>query len=317
MRASGNFPQHVPAQHADVGAQRAFPRRELRRLGGNERRRARTLFRGTEILFGERENRVRVRVAGGGDADVRWNVSFFEIRFQFPRRHVRENVFPPDDGDAVRMNAERFGERRVGEARIGIVRRHVDFAQNDVLFPFGVARVEPREKHDLRKRVEGRFRGFGGNVGVIDGAVEGRVGVEASADGLHAAHDFLRAVFFRALERHVFEVMRKPAAEKFLLVDAAGLHPDLHGKQTRRERLPEKRWDAASEPRAARERRERIQNIHTEKKIRKLFCRNRRESCAAPSRRAKIRAACKESPTRRTFRSRAGSEARRTRISAA
>lgn len=66
-----------------------------------------------------------------------------------------------------------------------------------------------------------------GAVDVIDGAVEGRVGIPVSASGLDGICEFGSGEVFGAFEDHVFEEVRKASAEELVFVDATGFDPEL------------------------------------------------------------------------------------------
>ena len=81
--------------------------------------------------------------------------------------------------------------------------------------------------HDIAQDVQGDLGAGVGDINMENRAVEGGVGVHVTARFL----DFLVNAAARArggaFEKHVFEHVRKPGAQPFALVNAAGHAPGL------------------------------------------------------------------------------------------
>ena len=143
--------------------------------------------------------------------------------------HGGQDVAPADDGHAVRMDAVGGFPRQAAQNAAGIVFAHVHFAQDD--FPLAGPFVfgERRMEDGIAEHVEADEPACGGQGGVEDGAVGGGVGIDFAARVGDLLRDLGRPARGRALEDHVFEVVRQSAAEMFRFVDGAGADPELEG----------------------------------------------------------------------------------------
>jgi hypothetical protein len=138
-----------------------------------------------------------------------------------------EEIEIADDRMAVGMADERGLEDELAEFGVGIVAAHGELAPDDfhllVVFLGGDGRVEDGVAEDFQRGQ----RVVGGKIDVVDGAVEGGVGVEMAAEVLDLLRHLAVAARRRALEHEMLEQMRKARAEPRRFVDAAGGAPEL------------------------------------------------------------------------------------------
>ncbi len=126
-------------------------------------------------------------------------------------------------------------EDELAQLGIGIVAAHGELAPDDfhllVVFLGGNGRVEDgvAENFQRGQRVVGR------QIDVIDGAIEGGVGVEMAAEVLDLLRHLAVAAGRRALEHEMLEQVGKAGAEPRRFVDAAGGAPELDGDDRRGE----------------------------------------------------------------------------------
>lgn len=140
-----------------------------------------------------------------------------------------EEVAVADDGVAAGVEGEGGGEEELGGGVVGVVEAHVDFAADDVFFlfefGFGEGGVEDEAGEAFQEGVEG----VGGAVDVVDGAIEGGVGVPVATGGLDGVCEGFSVEIAGAFEDHVFEEVGDACAEVVAFVGAAGGDPDLGG----------------------------------------------------------------------------------------
>ena len=131
------------------------------------------------------------------------------------------------------MRAEGGLEQRLAEPLVGIVKAHVDLAQDHLLLLGHLPLGQRRAERGVGQQVHGDRGVLRRHVDVVDGAVEGGVGVDVAAMRLDRGGDLPPRPALRALEQHVLEEMRQPRAEVAPLMDAAGLDPGLDGADRR------------------------------------------------------------------------------------
>ena len=231
MRESGNRPSEGAAGELDILEAVLSPRSELEWLdryqhGGEARAR-----RAAEVLLD--------RGAGGGELDIAHN-DHDQIVRHVTRTVVADEIFPGDGGKhiavanhglTIRMFAEGRRKKRVPQAVVRVVLGHRNLAKNNV---FLLRRFVGRERgvqHRVSKQVDRDRRVLTGQIDVVDRPVKGRVGIDVAAVRLHSRGDFAAGPARRALEQHVFKIVRQPRAKVGVLVNAPGFHPDLHRGQ--------------------------------------------------------------------------------------
>ena len=89
-------------------------------------------------------------------------------------------------------------------------------------------------QHRVGQQIDRHARVFARQIDVIHRAIKRRVSVNVTAMGLDLGRDFPPRAPRRALEQHVFEIMRKPRAEVLAFVNTPRFHPDLHRGQRSR-----------------------------------------------------------------------------------
>src|SRR5690625_702457 len=88
-------------------------------------------------------------------------------------------------------------------------------------------------KNRIGKNIERDRRMFARDIDVVNGPVEGRVGIHRTSVRLNEIRDFASGPFLRALEKHMFEEMGKSRSEMFAFMNAPGFHPNLNGSERR------------------------------------------------------------------------------------
>src|SRR5450756_1522635 len=144
-----------------------------------------------------------------------------------------EDVEIADDGIAIRTLGVSNLEQAAAGAAAGIVLAHVHFAADDIELLGEFIRRQGGVLHDVAQNIDGLHRAGVGDVDVINGAVKAGVGVHVTAGLLDFLVDAAAGAGGGALEQHVFEHMRKPGTEPFVLMDAAGGAPGLRGDDRR------------------------------------------------------------------------------------
>ena len=118
-------------------------------------------------------------------------------------------------------------EKEFAQDLVGIVIPHRDLAADHVALVFEFILGEGGVADHVTEDFETGHRAARGCVDPVDGAVEGGVGVDVAALGLHRLRDLVRIAAARAFEKHVLEEMRDTRAEPVTLVDAARATPAL------------------------------------------------------------------------------------------
>ena len=228
MRESGNRPSEGAAGELDILEAVLSPRSELERLGRNQHGGEARARRAAEVLLD--------RGAGRGEIDIAHNDDDQIVR-HVTRSVVADEIFPGDGGKhiavanhglTIRMFAEGRRKKRVPQTIVRVVLRHRDFTKNNV---FLLRRFVGRERgvqHRIREQVDRDRRVLTGQIDVVDRTVKGRVGIDVAAVRLHGRGNFAAGPARRALEQHVFKIVRQPRAKVGVLVNAPGFHPDLH-----------------------------------------------------------------------------------------
>ncbi len=120
------------------------------------------------------------------------------------------------------------GEERLAAHAIRVVVAHRKLAPDDLLLLHVFLGRQRGVHHRVGEQFERDRHALRRDIDPIDGAIEGRVGVDVAAGVLDALGKVARAARRRALEKHVLENVREPGAEMAVLVNAARLHPHLH-----------------------------------------------------------------------------------------
>jgi hypothetical protein len=181
------------------------------------------------LLFDDRTDGRGVKGADGDHHKIVGHVARPIVGQQVIARGGGKHIAIADDGVPIRMLPERGGKQVFAEPVIGIVLPHVDLAQDDVAFARHLAGGQRGVQDDVGKEIDGHGRVFGGQVDVINGAIEGGVGIDVAAQRLDAGGNLTAGATRGALEQHVFEIMGETRAELRPLMNAAGFHPHLHG----------------------------------------------------------------------------------------
>lgn len=173
------------------------------------------------------ENGFRRDGAADDKSQILRSVTFAVVGEHIVARNLVEEVEIADDRMAVGMAGEGGLEDELAELGIGVVAAHGEFAADDFhflrVFLGGEDGVEDGIGEDFKrgKRV------VGGEIDMIDGTVEGGVGVEMAAKVLNLLRHLAVAARGGALEHEMFEEMGKARAEPGCFVDAAGGAPEL------------------------------------------------------------------------------------------
>ncbi len=101
-----------------------------------------------------------------------------------------------------------------------------DLLEHDLSFALDLLGIEARVADRIRQDVESLTPGAGGKRRVVDGLVEGGVGVDVTAEPLDVAGHVADAAPFGALEEHVLVEVRQ-ALFAFPLVRGSHAGPDL------------------------------------------------------------------------------------------
>ena len=83
------------------------------------------------------------------------------------------------------------------------------------------------------QKVDGNGGVLRGEIDVVDRAIKRRVGVDVTAVRLDGGGDLAAGPAFRSLEEHVLKEVGKPRSQVPAFVNAAGLDPNLNGRQRR------------------------------------------------------------------------------------
>jgi len=111
-----------------------------------------------------------------------------------------------DDGVCVGVLAKGGGEEGLGEALVGVVFAHCDLAEDDVALFFGFGFIKGGAQCHASQDVNGERGMCAGQIDVVDGAIEGGVGVDGAAVCLDLLGDLAggeRAWGACAFEEHV------------------------------------------------------------------------------------------------------------------
>ena len=122
----------------------------------------------------------------------------------FTRNH-RENILMANDRLPVGMLAERHRKQGVPEAVIGVVSRHRDLAQDDVALLGHLIRRQGRVQRRVGEDVDRQAYALAREIDVINGAIEGGVGVDVAPGALHGGADVAPRTPRGPLEEHVLE----------------------------------------------------------------------------------------------------------------
>ncbi len=165
--------------------------------------------------------------AADDQAEILRSVTLVVVGQHVVARELVEEIEVADDGMAVGMPDKGGLEDELAEFGVGVVAAHGELAADDfhLLREFlgGDGRVEYGVAQDLQRRQRVVRR----KIDVIDGAVEGGVGVEVAAEVLDLLRHLAVAAGRRALEHKVFEEVGEAGAKPRRFVDAAGGAPEL------------------------------------------------------------------------------------------
>ena len=136
--------------------------------------------------FGElRENGLGLEVAGENEKGIGGAIALGVIVDHLGMSDGIEAVEVPDDGELAVVLLISSAEEKLGGDAVGIVEAHVDFAADDVFLGLEVFEGEGGEEDELGEGLEEKLGRGVGAVDVVDGAVEGGVGVPVAAFFLH------------------------------------------------------------------------------------------------------------------------------------
>ena len=197
---------HVLKPVQDAGA-------ELRRLDGYEDGCQTGPGRLAEVLLDARARLRRGHVARDHDHHVVRDIALPVVGEERGAVGRGENVLVPDHWLAVRVLPERRREHRLPEAVLGIVLGHRDLAKDHVLLARDLVRGKRRMQDGVGEEVDRDLELLAREVDVVDGPVEGRVGVDVAAIRLDRRGDLPACAPGRALEEHVLQEMGQPRAE--------------------------------------------------------------------------------------------------------
>ena len=234
MGEAGDLPAEAGAGDLHILGQMLVAAGELRGFVGHEHGREPGARGLAKMLRDGRAGRRRVEITGDDQHEVVRHVAGPVVGLQVVAGTGGEDVAVADDGLAVGMRAEGGLEQRLRQPLVGVVEAHVDLAQDDFLLLRHFLRGQRGVQHGVGEQVDGDSGVLRRHVDIVDGAVERRVGVDVAAMRLDGRGDLPAGAAFRALEEHVLEVVREAGAQRPALVDAAGLHPHLHGTDGRR-----------------------------------------------------------------------------------
>ena len=204
-----------------------FAASDLRGLARDEDRGAGAALGGAEPLSREVEDGGGVHVAGDDEEHVIGHVAGAVVGGEVVAGEAVEDVEVPDDGVPVGALAEGGREHEFGAHAVGVIEAHGEFAADDLLLLCELLLRQGGVQGCVGEEFNRRGRAVRRDIDPVDGAVERGVGVDVAAGFLHRAGDFVGAAFLGALEDHVLEEVREPAAQPGVLVDAARLDPDL------------------------------------------------------------------------------------------
>ena len=175
----------------------------------------------------------RLDVADHHHEQVVGNVAVAVVGADVVRLEFVENLRVTDDGETAWITCVgRFKEALAG-APAGIVAAHVHFAADDLQLLVQLGFGEAGVLHDVAQNINGDPGSGVGNVDVIDGAVEGSVGVHVAAGVLDFLVNAAAGAAGGAFEKHVFENVGKAGAEPMALHHAPGVAPGLGGDDRR------------------------------------------------------------------------------------
>ena len=185
----------------------------------------------TAVHFGQ------FKVTGCNKKHVVRNVPAFVKGHQIFTVECADNVLVSDDWTGHRMTCVPFCKKRMAHARGRVVAAAPDFLDHHLEFTGQFACVEQTGTDDIEQQLGSLKREFARSADVINGMVEGRIGIDFTAGSFNKFCNVARIwKTFRALEKHVFKHMRH-AEFMFLFVNASGFHPHLQRDQGSKIRL--------------------------------------------------------------------------------
>ena len=204
-------------------------RRDLRWFGRNENRRAHPSLKWAQPLAYALFDQMRIHVAGDGDDEIVRAIVPVEEAEQVFARGLQEHFLIADHRMSIWMNTERGVPEQLAEFAAGIVAAHGHFLQDDDLLAFPFVFRKRRVHDGIAENLEPHFPVGCRQDNMEDGAIEGGVGVDASAGGIELPGDFACAAGGRALEDHVLDIMGEAGAEVLVFMNGAGAEPELDG----------------------------------------------------------------------------------------
>ena len=177
---------------------------------------------GTDLV----ENPFAVEVAGDHHAEVAGRVPAFEEGAHPCAVEAGDALGRAQDRCAVGVGVVRLGKDRVAEHVPGRVLTAADLFQDDLDLARDLVGIEARVECGVSQHIETHAQLRAGERCVVDGDVEGRVRVDATAGPFDLARDLADRAFFSALEEHVLVEMRE-ACFGLALVGGAHACPDL------------------------------------------------------------------------------------------
>ena len=134
-----------------------------------------------------------------------------------------------DDGMAAGVVLKEGLEEKLAGGGVGIVPAHVNLAPDHFALGFEILLRETGKEGQLEEDMDKGVTGSAGTIDVVDGPIQGGVGIPLPSRGVDAGGQFRSRKGIRAFEHHVFEEVRESAAGEAPFVLAAGCDPALGG----------------------------------------------------------------------------------------